>query len=217
MELVRVPLLNANEDEVEVVAVQVEEGAPVRAGDVLCVVESTKATVDVEAPVSGYIRKLEMRRGMRAKVGQLICAITETATEELELPAETQSAAGGSGRATKKAREVAERHGIDLSSIQKGGLITERDVEAVAGSKPAAPSVRAESRPAGDRVVVYGASGHAKVVIDILREAHKGLRVEAIVDDSPTEKEMFGIPIVGNSSELARLHKEGIGNAVLGI
>jgi sugar O-acyltransferase (sialic acid O-acetyltransferase NeuD family) len=217
MELVRVPLLNANEDEVEVVAVQVEEGTLVRSGDVLCVVESTKATVDVEAPVSGYVRKLDVRRGMRAKVGQVICAITETASEQIELPAETRIPGAGPVRATKKARELAERHGIDLSNIRTEGLITERDVEAAIGTKPVAPTLRADSRPAGDRVVVYGASGHAKVVIDILRESYKDLRVEAIVDDSVNEKELFDIRIIGTSSELARLHKEGIGNAVLGI
>ena len=35
MQIVRVPLLNANEDEVTLVDVRVQEGAEVRAGDVL--------------------------------------------------------------------------------------------------------------------------------------------------------------------------------------
>ena len=215
MEIVRVPLLNANEDEVEVVAVLVQEWAQVRTGEVLCVVESTKATVDVEAPASGYVRNLEMRRGKRARVGDVVCAITENPSERVEVPAESRGTAGEI-RATKKARELAEKHGIDLTSIRADGIITEQHVQAILPQQ-SVRAVRGDSKPSGDRVVVYGASGHAKVVLDILRTAHKELRVEAIVDDSAKLKELFGVPIVGTSDMLGELHQRGVGNAVLGI
>src|SRR5205823_6020223 len=141
---------------------QVEEGTQVRAGDVLCVVESTKATVDIEAPVSGYIRQLAVRRGVRAKVGQAICVIAATVSEKIEVAAETRSSGEGMVRATKKARELAQRHGFDISSIKAEGIITERDVEARIDSKWVASPRKADSRLSGDRVLVYGASGHAK-------------------------------------------------------
>lgn len=41
---------------------------------------------------------------------------------------------------------------------------------------------------------LYGASGHAKVVIDILSANH--IPVDALVDDNPELQELHGIPIV---------------------
>ena len=43
MQVLRVPLLNANEDEVDVVDVCVRDGSEVRSGDLLFIAESTKA------------------------------------------------------------------------------------------------------------------------------------------------------------------------------
>lgn len=47
---------------------------------------------------------------------------------------------------------------------------------------------------------LYGASGHAKVIIDILRE--NGKDVEALIDDNPDVKELCGIPVLQNAVEI---------------
>jgi sugar O-acyltransferase (sialic acid O-acetyltransferase NeuD family) len=230
MEVLRVPLLNANEDELEVVDVLVDEGSPVRAGDTICVVESTKATYDVEAPRAGFVRLLQIREGTRVKVGALIGLITETADEAVALPDDNAAAQSAGTRATRKAAALAAEHGVDLATIPATGIIKERDVQAVIdrlnARAPAAPTTRPPGPTpqvvvmpqAGEAVVVYGAGGHARVLIDLIREGRRDLHVVAAVDDSPQRADrVLGVPVVGDASMLAELRERGIRYAVLGI
>ena len=69
---------------------------------------------------------------------------------------------------------------------------------------------------AGEAAVVYGASGHARVLIDLMRLAKEFFPVAA-VDDDPSDTEVLGVPVVGTSSLLAQLKAEGLERAVLGI
>ena len=50
---------------------------------------------------------------------------------------------------------------------------------------------------------LYGASGHAKVIIDIIR-AQGGI-VEGLVDDNPNLKELGGISVLHDSVGLSPL------------
>lgn len=47
---------------------------------------------------------------------------------------------------------------------------------------------------------LYGASGHAKVIIDILRA--NNIEVTALIDDDPTLKELCGLPILHDAKNL---------------
>lgn len=48
---------------------------------------------------------------------------------------------------------------------------------------------------------LYGASGHAKVVMDILDAI--GVRVEGLVDDNPEVKELMGVPVYREADGLS--------------
>lgn len=52
-----------------------------------------------------------------------------------------------------------------------------------------------------DKVYLYGASGHAKVVMDILRLAH--CDVPCLIDDNNLVKELAGVPVVHSAEGLA--------------
>lgn len=52
-----------------------------------------------------------------------------------------------------------------------------------------------------DKVYLYGASGHAKVVMDIARLAY--LDVPCLIDDNPEVKELAGIPVVHSADGLS--------------
>ena len=114
----------------------VADRSEVELGQPVVVVETTKATVEVEAPGAGTIVQL-YEEGVEVELGKTIARIAESA-EELasvdvgeydEKPAPKPIA--GDSKVTKKAAELAERHGIDLSQIDKRGFITEKDVEAL--------------------------------------------------------------------------------------
>lgn len=48
---------------------------------------------------------------------------------------------------------------------------------------------------------LYGASGHAKVIIDILTANH--ITIDALVDDNPELQELHGIPVVHSAEGLS--------------
>lgn len=82
------PLVNPNEPEAQVVALRVAAGEPIAAGDVVCVLETSKATVDVEAELSGYAGAPAVALAERVTAGQLICEVFESPPEPSATPCE---------------------------------------------------------------------------------------------------------------------------------
>jgi len=120
----------------------VPDRAEVAAGQPVCVVETTKATVEIEAPGGGTLVQL-FDDGIEVELGKTIALVAETA-DEIETaiarrePKEEAPAKPADRKATNKAVELAERHGIDLATIEKRGFITEKDVEAAIAQAAAA-------------------------------------------------------------------------------
>ena len=112
----------------------VEDRAEVALGQPVCVVETTKATVEVEAPGAGTIVQL-FEEGVEVELGKTVAYVAESADElaSLEQDAKREKPApkpaATDRKATRKAAELAERHGVDLAAIEKRGFITEKDVE----------------------------------------------------------------------------------------
>ena len=52
-----------------------------------------------------------------------------------------------------------------------------------------------------DKVYLYGASGHAKVVLDIVRLSYYD--VPCLIDDNPNDNELAGLPVVHSSDGLS--------------
>lgn len=48
---------------------------------------------------------------------------------------------------------------------------------------------------------LYGASGHAKVIMDILRDS--GQSIEGLVDDNPNINELMGVPVFHGRTDLS--------------
>lgn len=63
--------------------------------------------------------------------------------------------------------------------------------------------------------VVIGAGGHAKVIIDILQDA--GCRPIGCTTTDPNVKDVLGVPVLGNDSELPRLYSDGVRTAFIAI
>ena len=123
----------------------VEDRAEVTEGQPVCVVETTKATVEVEAPGAGTIVQLFVE-GVEVELGKTVAYVAESAEDlaSLETDAERErpepKPAATDRKATRKATELAERHGVDLAGIEKRGFITEKDVEElIARQKAASP------------------------------------------------------------------------------
>ncbi|TMC73759.1 MAG: 2-oxo acid dehydrogenase subunit E2 [Chloroflexi bacterium] len=79
-------------DEGRIVAWHKSEGDPVAAGEVLFEVETDKATMEVESPTAGTLRRILFPADATAPVATVIALITETADEPL--PAEAALGVG---------------------------------------------------------------------------------------------------------------------------
>jgi acetyltransferase-like isoleucine patch superfamily enzyme len=120
----------------------VEDRAEVTGGQPVCVVETTKATVEVESPGAGTIVQL-YGEDVEVELGKTIAYVAESAEElaSIDGKAEKQpppKPASGDRKATRKAVELAELHGIELAAIEKRGFITEKDVEELIATRKAA-------------------------------------------------------------------------------
>lgn len=74
--------------------------------------------------------------------------------------------------------------------------------------------------PAGSlkRIIGLGAGGHARVMIDILRLTGE-FELVGLLDVSPElwGTHLDGVPVLGDDSLLARLHRQGIRHAFIGL
>jgi acetyltransferase-like isoleucine patch superfamily enzyme len=106
---------------------------PVRRGQVVCVIETSKSTIEIEAPGDGTLCHLA-RAGEEVAIGTSIGAVAATPEEAADLDAAPRRAPerpAGRGRFTRRAAELAAEHGIDLEQLDKEGFVTAEDVEAL--------------------------------------------------------------------------------------
>ncbi len=122
----------------------VEDRAEVTQGQPVCVVETTKATVEIESPGNGTLVQL-YAEDVEVELGKTIAYVAETAEElasvdvaEREKP--KPKPAAEDRQATRKATELAALHGVDLGEIDKRGFITEKDVEELIARRKASKS-----------------------------------------------------------------------------
>jgi len=169
------PKLGLTMDEGRFVAWLKKEGDHVEAGEVLFEVETDKATMEVESPVGGYVRRLLAAAGDEIPVTAVIALISTTADEPITEPsaavvapepapvvAPTPAPGGGpagtaDGRviASPAARKRAAELGVNLARVRpaRGDRISVEDVEA-AGAASGAPAVPG---PAGGGPAAPGA------------------------------------------------------------
>jgi sugar O-acyltransferase (sialic acid O-acetyltransferase NeuD family) len=207
-----VPLLNANEPEARLAAIHVQDGQAVERGTLLFTIETTKAASDIEAPEPGFVRILAAEGAMLA-VGDRIAVIAEAADEPVETPKAREESASAGLRMTRPARELVESLGLDLAKLPTGKLVTEADVRALAGA------IGKVELPASEKpyLLVFGGGGHAKAVMDLVKQAGE-FAVVGIVDDKiAAGTQVMGIPVLGSRAILPALAAAGVRLAANGV
>ena len=140
---VLVPPLGQTVDTLTLVSWYKHEGEAVVQGEPLYAVETDKATLDVEAPASGVLRKVTASPGDVVKVLSAIARIEAKA--EVEAKA-SSTLASPRLFVSPRARRLAEAEGVSLNAIKATGpqgAIVERDVRAY----QAEAKVKAEAEP----------------------------------------------------------------------
>jgi acetyltransferase-like isoleucine patch superfamily enzyme len=187
---VRMPQLNPNDTEVLLVEWLVPDGTTVVAGQPICVVETTKSAVEIEAPAAGYLRH-RVKTGSRIPVQAVVGLVSSDAT--MARPVEDEAICSLTIFSKPARRRVAEL-GLTESDFQGYESVDVAAVEAVAARKmQGAPLPRLPQDEAG--LVIYGTGNAALLALDCFQST-AGHRVVAFLDYAPRSAEHDGLPVL---------------------
>jgi pyruvate dehydrogenase E2 component (dihydrolipoamide acetyltransferase) len=149
----KLPSLGADMDEGTLLEWKVKPGEAVHKGQVVAVVDTSKAAIDIEIWQDGTVQTLRVEAGDKVPVGAVLATLT--APGEAAPPA-AASAAARRQRISPAARQKAQALGLDLSALKGSGadgVVTLADVERAATSSGAEKAVAPPAPPsfAADR------------------------------------------------------------------
>ena len=174
----RLPSLGADMDEGTLLEWRVAPGQAVKKGDIVAVVDTSKAAIDVEVWVDGTVRELLTKVGEKIPVGTVMARLLVPGEQVVEIPPAPVAPAvrvvraaapatlplaapAESGPAARRpvspaARRRAVELGVPLTGLAgtgAGGAVTLADVEHADVERAALRSVAASVPPAVDRAV----------------------------------------------------------------
>lgn len=229
---IRTPLVNANDDAVLLSAWTKPHKSLVSKGETIAVLETSKATIDVESEETGYLH-IFVPAGTEVMVGEIVAAVCENPDEMPEKPHnryESEKDQSADRKITKKAEFAAAKAGLELKRIQVdipgAGTITEADVAAYISQHHAGQSIRkgvdrdlvddCYPRNRQQRLLIVGGGlGAAQVLDSLSRIEHQ--RATAVVDDNPDlcGKTLLGVPILGGKEAIEVLFKQNLFDAAV--
>lgn len=200
---IEMPRLGVNDDLVFLARWEVADGDEVSKGQTIADIETTKETSEIAASVAGRIKKL-VDEGQDVKVGDIIAVISDDREGVMNTVAEVEHDAEASAlRMTRKARELCEKNGIDVSAFPPGVLIREKDVLKLLENKRKVKEIKQNS------VLIYGGGGFGKIAVDILKKQSQYDILGIIDSNYPDKKEVLSIPVIGNDAALERYFAAG--------
>lgn len=215
---VLMPQLGVNDSQVTVVEWLVKPGSQIARGDVLAIVETSKATMELESEHEGYFYPLadvDTPISIRDVIALVLPkpnkrCVAEYRCAQAELKAATETRPSGEARLTRKARELAEAHGVELGALPTDRIIRESDVRELLEAETDG-EVGAWFDEAATSVAIYGASEGGIAVLECLLEMDKHTPV-VFLDDAPhlIGSTLRGLP-VRSGKDLEAVKAQGVG------
>ena len=199
------PRVDMDMTEGAITAWHVEEGEPVKQGQPLFDIETSKATMEVEAPATGIVRRISAGVGMSVPVGTVIAWIEESGDA---LPSHEGADAGddiandpggrGKPRASPAARRVAREHRIALGDLRgsgpRGRIVADDVLSQLSHAAPPAAAAARLNRiwlhdgDAATLVCLHGFAAEAnswRPLVNAMRDAGQARRVGVLSIDLP--------------------------------
>ncbi len=213
----KMPSLGADMEAGTLIEWLVKPGSRVKRGDIIAVVDTEKAAIDVEVWLDGVIEQLLIEPGIRVPVGTVLAIIradgaaAAAAAGPPQPPAPPRPqvpAAPAPGqerhRASPLARRMAQNLGVDLSRVTgtgPGGTITHTDVEQAAALGPAASGA---PRDTADRGAAERGAGGRLRISPLARRLAKELGVDLARVEATGPEGAIGAADVKRSAEARR-------------
>ena len=204
-----------------------QEGEPVKRGEVLFTTESDKATLEVESPTRGFLRKILVPAGRTVPVLTVVALITRTPDEDVSAYGEetqfvgvSEAARGDKNRvsgpvfSSPRARKLARERGVDLTSVTgtgPNGRIVERDVVAYLEAAPkTTPVARRLAEHMGvDLRTVQGTGPSGRITRDDVEQAMAAATPPELTVPAETVAPVMKVPMTGVRAVIARRMFEG--------
>ena len=184
-------------------------------GEIIYLLETMKALIEVESPYSGFLRQA-VKPPVELKAGDLIGYIAKSKDEgrkpvHIKQEPDVQQEKSGQRIFTKKAEELIKRFDIPEISVRKKGIVSAEDISrhlSLASRGILADGIEpviTEKK----RVVIIGAGNYTYFIADVLQK--NGCCPVGILDDdiSLLNTLMGNIKIIGNVAAAPELKSKG--------
>lgn len=233
------PSVNVNDEFVTLMEWTRKNGEFVKKGEIIFIIETTKATVEVESDFDGYLFYLDNLVGSKIKVGNLMALISDNKNidfgtyfkENLEVNQEKKTDSSNEIKWTLKAEKLAEKNGISKAEVEsqniKEQIINEAIVNVFISKLQKSESNQdskinrnnisvselSDSRyqiGRQERVLVLGGGGGCILAIDIVSR-NSNQRIVGILDNNKDlhHKTIMGIPVLGGFELIESLWNDG--------
>ena len=242
MEVIVVPTVSVNETEVKLIGWSKKNGDFVEKGEVICEVETTKSTYDVESNSKGYLY-YDIEIGTMVQVGELLAIILQSEETDYKQimkdarilkTAHRENSDSGKKRFTKKAEIIARKYNLSIDDIKsEESIVTEEiinnhiqlnnklgsnsneNIQSVSFvNDDLVDSYHSTNRQ--ERILILGAGGGCNLVLDsVSRLSHQ--RAVVILDRNENfhNKNMMGVKVLGSINLLDELWQAGQFDAVI--
>lgn len=219
---ISVPKESINDDSVVITDMLCAQGARVAEGDALLAYEFSKAAVEVAAPCAGHVEFL-CALNQEVPTGAVLLRIHDAplaATSLAGTPGgprvETPHAAqDGQGPVfSRAARELLAAHGLAEQDFAGAAFVSEGDVrarlQARQGQEPAQHKAEPDAPGQGRLpIVLFGAGGHARVLLDLIALTPSFYVRGFLVDDVARGERVCGLPVLGGRQDAPALGAQG--------
>lgn len=218
MNIIYTPKVGTSDIEVKLCVIHYHN-MRVNVGDIICEIETSKASYDIETEYEGYVYFIQ-DLNKNIIVGSPLAIISESQLNEIDLKLEinklnlNDDLISSNNSITQKAQILIDKFNLDISSIKKE-IITEKDVQELLIKRKLNNDLQDLNFSTHD-IVIVGIGGHAGMCIDILRQSNE-FNIVGFVDDNLTIDDKYGLKYLGGTDSIEFLSKNGLCNAVLGI
>ena len=212
-----------NDDSYKIIELYTHSGSWVKEGDLILCFETSKTAIDIESPVDGYIY-FDAREDDEVIIGQTIAVVTEEKDFSYQdwfnfinaSKKEKQDAPNSTIKISKPAQRLIDENNIDLSIFKDALMITKEDVENHIRSLQ--DMTKLEDLIIDDNsVLIFGAGGHAKMCIDIIKQTQTHSIIGIVDDNVAVSTSVFDVPVLGKRHTIDTLIEKGLKNIILGI
>jgi sugar O-acyltransferase (sialic acid O-acetyltransferase NeuD family) len=213
---------NASDDYFIVTELYCNQSAFVKSGELIFSFESSKADIDIEARIDGYLYH-NLKKGQRVAVGELFYIISdeEIINSELQFKNFNETISNDLGLSiSNKAKLLIDENKLNPLDINKK-IIREIDViEFINNFKDDTIAFSVEKYLIKRKlnlipIIIMGGGGGAKMLIDALKHS-KQYQVVGILDDKlELGINVLGVCVVGRLSDVNKLLAININNFVL--